>query len=150
MNKTQEKKMMSLAGEIVKDIKTAEDLRSLSGHLKKIVVEAALGAEMEEHLGYARHSKEGDGTGNSRNGSSTKRLKGDHGEIVIETPRDRNSTFEPVLIKKGETRITGMDEQILYLYAKGLSTRDIVDTFREMYGAEVSAGSGIASNECGY
>jgi putative transposase len=76
------------------------------------------------------------GTGN---GTSKKTLKGDHGEIEIETPRDRNGTFEPMMVKKGQRRITGMDEQILYLYAKGMTTRDIVATFEEMYGEEVSA-----------
>ena len=67
-------------------------------------------------------------------------MKGDHGEIRLETPRDRLGTFEPEIVKKGQTRIAGMDEQILCLYAKGLSTRDIVEAFGEMYGAEVSAG----------
>lgn len=95
---------------------------------------------MERHLGYPKHSPDGHNSGNSRNGSTPKTLKGDHGEVRIETPRDRNSTFEPQIIKKGQTRITGMDEQILCLYAKGLSTREIVEAFQEMYGAEVSAG----------
>jgi putative transposase len=63
-----------------------------------------------------------------------------HGEVDIQTPSDRNANFEPQLIKKGQTRITGMDDQILSLYAKGMSTRDIVAAFEEMYGAEISAG----------
>ena len=86
------------------------------------------------------HSTLGHHSGNSRNGTSPKILKGDHGEIRIETPRDRLGSFEPELVKKGQTRISGMDEQILCLYAKGLSTREIVQVFEEMYGAEVSAG----------
>jgi len=90
-------------------------------------------------LGYAKHDPKGRGSGNSRNGLSRKRLKGDHGEIEIETPRDRDASFEPQFIRKGQTRLTQMDDQILYLYAKGLTTREIVDTFKEMYGAEVSA-----------
>jgi len=80
------------------------------------------------------------GAHRSRNGYSAKKLKGDHGEVDIQTPRDRNATFEPQLIKKGQSRITGMDKQILSLYAKGMSTRDIVDAFQDMYGAEISAG----------
>lgn len=140
MNKTQEEKLKQLAGELAKDIKTGEDLSSLSARLVKLTVEAALGAEMENHLGYPPHSTVGHLSGNSRNGTSAKTLKGDHGEIRIETPRDRNGSFEPEIIRKGQTRITGMDEQILCLYAKGLSTRDIVEAFAEMYGAEVSAG----------
>ena len=140
MNSTQEEKLKQLAGELAKDIKTGEDLSALSSQLVKLTVEAALGAEMERHLGYQKHSPAGHHTGNSRNGTTSKTLKGDHGEVRIETPRDRNSTFEPQLVKKGQTRITGMDEQILCLYAKGLSTREIVAAFQEMYGAEVSAG----------
>lgn len=140
MNSAQEEKLKQLASELAKDIKTGEDLSALSSQLVKLTVEAALGAEMERHLGYSKHSPAGHNTGNSRNGTTQKTLKGDHGEVRIETPRDRNSTFEPQLIRKGQTRITGMDEQILCLYAKGLSTREIVAAFQEMYGAEVSAG----------
>ena len=140
MNEAQEKKMKELALELARDLKTPEDLSSFSTDLKKIVVEAALGAEIEEHLGYSRHSSDGNNTGNSRNGTTRKILKGDHGEIEIETPRDRNGTFEPVMVKIKSKAYHGMDEQILCLYAKGLSTRDIVETFEEMYGAEVSAG----------
>jgi putative transposase len=140
MNRTQEEKLKELAGELACDIKTGEDLSALSTQLVKLTVEAALGAEMERHLGYPKHSLAGHRTGNSRNGTTPKTLKGSHGEVQIETPRDRNCTFEPELVKKGQTRITGMDEQILCLYAKGLSTREIVQAFEEMYGAEVSAG----------
>jgi len=140
MNKTQEEKLKLLAKELALDIKTGEDLSALSAKLVKLTVEAALSAELENHLGYPPHSTVGHHSGNSRNGSSPKILKGDHGEIRLETPRDRLGTFEPEIVKKGQTRITGMDEQILCLYAKGLSTRDIVEAFREMYGAEVSAG----------
>ncbi len=101
-----------------------------------MTVEAALGAEMEEHLGYPKHhNSDGD---NSRNGYSSKTLKGDHGEVEIAIPRDRQSEFSPTIVKKGETRLTSMDDQILALYAKGMTTRDIVATFKEMYGADVS------------
>lgn len=140
MNSRQEEKLKQLAGELAKDIKTGEDLSALSAQLVKLTVEAAMSAELESHLGYPLHSTLGHHSGNSRNGTSPKILKGTHGEVLIETPRDRLGTFEPEIVKKGQTRITGMDEQILCLYAKGLSTRDIVEAFREMYGAEVSAG----------
>ena len=133
-------KLQVLANELAKDITTPEDLINLSAFLTKLTVEAALNGEMAHHLGYDKHSPEGHHSGNSRNGSSGKKLKGSHGEIDIQTPRDRNGTFEPQLIKKGQSRITGMDDQILSLYAKGMSTRDIVDAFEEMYGAEISAG----------
>lgn len=134
------KKLTTLARELAKDIKTSDDLSALSAELTKITVEAALNAELEEHLGYSPHEVRGHNSGNSRNGSSPKTLKGSHGEVTINTPRDRASTFEPQLISKGQTRITGMDDQILALYAKGMSTRDISAAFMEMYGTEVSAG----------
>ncbi|MFO1369295.1 MAG: IS256 family transposase [Marinagarivorans sp.] len=132
--------LKTLAQELAKGIKTPSDLNAFSAQLTKMVVEAALNAELTEHLGYPAHAKEGRNGGNSRNGSTPKKLKGDHGEIIINTPRDRDGSFEPLLIKKGQTRFTSMDEQILSLYARGMSTRDIVAAFQEMYGAEVSAG----------
>jgi putative transposase len=135
-----QKKLQALAEELAKDLKTPEDLSALSAQLTKITVEAALKAELNNHLGYDKNDSGGHNSGNSRNGYSSKTLKGDHGEIELQTPRDRNGSFEPQLIKKGQTRITGMDDQILSLYAKGMSTRDIVAAFDEMYGAEISAG----------
>lgn len=135
-----QEKIQALATELAKDLKTPEDLSAFSAHLTKITVEAALNAEMQEHLGYAAHDAKGRNGGNSRNGYSAKTLKGDHGEIHLKTPRDRESSFEPQIVAKGQTRITGMDDQILSLYAKGMSTRDIVSAFKEMYGADISAG----------
>ena len=134
------KKLQAMAKELAKDIKTPGDLGHLSAFLTKLTVEAALKGEMSHHLGYNKNEPTGHHTGNSRNGYSSKKLKGDHGELDIQSPRDRNSTFEPQLIKKGQSRITGMDDQILSLYAKGMSTRDIVDAFQDMYGADISAG----------
>ena len=133
-------KLQALANELAKDIKTPEDLSSLSAMLTKLTVEAALKAEMGHHLGYDKSDPAGHHSGNARNGFSSKILKGTHGEIEIQTPRDRNASFEPALVKKGQSRITGMDDQILSLYSKGMSTRDIVAAFQEMYGAEISAG----------
>jgi transposase-like protein len=127
-----------LIDELAKSIKTEKDLAALSKHLLKLTVERAMDAELDEHLGYQKHAVDGKNTGNSRNGHSAKTLKGDFGEVEIVTPRDRNSTFEPQIIRKGQTRITEFDEQILALYARGMTTRDIADTFKEMYGAEVS------------
>jgi putative transposase len=95
---------------------------------------------MNHHLGYDKSEPAGHHSGNSRNGYSSKKLIGDHGEIELQAPRDRNASFEPQLIKKGLSRITGMDDQILSLYARGMSTRDIVAAFHEMYGADISAG----------
>jgi len=127
-----------LIEELAKSLKTEKDLAELSKHLLKMTVERAMNVEMDDHLGYQKHALEGKNSGNSRNGYTSKKLKGNFGEVDIETPRDRNSTFEPQLVKKGQTRITGFDQQILSLYAKGMTTRDIADAFKEMYGADVS------------
>ena len=137
MNK---EKIQALANELAKEVKTPDDLSQLSAMLTKMTVEAALKSEMNFHLGYNKNQPTEPNSENSRNGYSTKILKGDHGEIELQPPRDRDGTFEPQLVKKRQTRITGMDEQILTLYAKGMSTRDITATFQEMYGAEISAG----------
>jgi len=127
-----------LIDELAKSVRTEKDLAALSKHLLKLTVERAMNVEMDEHLGYERHALEGKNSGNNRNGYSSKTLKGNFGEVEITTPRDRNSTFEPQIIRKGQTRITEFDAQILALYAKGMTTRDIADAFKEMYGAEVS------------
>ena len=91
---------------------------TLTQQLIKLTVETALNAEMDEHLGYEKHAPQGRGTGNNRNGYSTKRLKGQHGEVTIQAPRDRNSSFEPQFVRKGQSRLTQMDDQILALYAR--------------------------------
>lgn len=132
-------KLQALAAELAKDIKTEADLNALSRELLKLTVETALNAELTDHLGYEKHASSVGERGNSRNGSTPKRLKSQHGEVEIYTPRDREGSFEPQLLKKGQTRLTQMDDQILTLYAKGLSTREIVAAFKEMYDADVSA-----------
>jgi putative transposase len=132
------KKLEELAKELAKNIKSQDDLAAVTQQLVKLTVETALNAELEDHLGYPKHSSNGHGSGNSRNGYSSKTLKGQNGEVEISTPRDRNSSFLPQIIPKGQTRLTKFDDQILALYARGMTTRDIVDTFKEMYGAEVS------------
>ena len=104
--------------------------------LKKITVEAALNAEMDEHLGYQKHSKST--SSNSRNGKTSKRIKTEDGEFELDTPRDREGSFEPQLVKKHQSRFTSMDNKILWLYAQGMSTRDIVNAFHEWYGADIS------------
>ena len=129
--------LKTISKELAKNVKSQEDLANLTSMLVKMTVEAALGAEMEEHLGYAKHQESR--TSNSRNGYSKKTLKGNHGEVEITVPRDRDSSFEPIIVKKGENRLTGMDGQILALYSKGMSTRDIANSFKEMYGADISA-----------
>ena len=134
-----QERLKELAKEFAKDIKTQHDLNDFSKMLTKLTVETALNAELTEHLGYEKHQNSPEGTQNARNGTTKKKLKGSHGEIVIESPRDREGSFEPQLLPKHQSRLTQMDDQILTLYAKGLSTREIVDTFKEMYDADVSA-----------
>ncbi|MDN3660451.1 IS256 family transposase [Vibrio agarivorans] len=130
------KALEAFAKEAAKGIKTPDDLTEFSQMLKKITVEAALNAEMEEHLGYEKHKPSK--SQNSRNGKSTKRVKTEDGEFELDTPRDRLGSFDPKLVKKHQTRFTSMDDKILWLYAQGMSTRDIVNAFDEWYGAEIS------------
>jgi putative transposase len=120
---------------------TVESIAGENGLLKqltKAILERALAAELTSHLGYEKHGAEGRGSGNSRNGASSKRLKGDFGTIEIEVPRDRASSFEPQLVAKGQTRWTGFDDKILSLYARGMTTREIQGHLEQMYRVEVS------------
>jgi transposase-like protein len=133
MNK---KELEAFAKQAAKGIKSEQDLTDFRKILTKITVEAALNAELEEHLGYALHEKSN--TNNSRNGYSSKTIRTEDGQVELETPRDREGNFEPLLVKKNQTRFTSMDDKILYLYAKGMTTREIVDTFKEMYDADIS------------
>jgi len=97
-----------------------------------------MAAELTEHVGYEKHDAAGHHSGNSRNGKSAKTLSGTFGELTLETPRDRNGTFEPQIIEKHQTRFTGLDANILSLYARGLSTREIQEHLKEIYQVEVS------------
>jgi putative transposase len=105
-----------------------EDIVGENGLLKqltKALVERAMEAELTTHLGYQKHDPAGYGSGNSRNGASKKKLKGDFGEMDLAVPRDRKASFEPRIVPKGQTRFTGFDDRILSLYARGMTTRDI-------------------------
>ena len=99
-----------------------------------------MAAELTEHVGYDKHDASGNNSGNSRNGKSAKTIKGTFGELALETPRDRNGTFEPQIIEKHQTRFTGFDKNILSPYSRGLSTREIQQHLEEIYGIEVTAG----------
>lgn len=131
------KEIQQLAQELASNIKTEEDLNEFSALLKKMTIEAALNAELREHLGFDKHQIST--STNSRNGTSKKTLKSPDGSLELEIPRDREGTFTPQLIKKHQTRITSMDEQILSLYSRGMTNREIVRFFKEMYDADVSA-----------
>jgi putative transposase len=126
---------------LLADYKKPEDLIGENGILKqltKAIVERALQAELAEHLGHGKHEAVANSSGNTRNGSSAKTLKGDFGALPIEIPRDRDGSFEPQLIVKHQTRWTGFDDKILSLYARGMTVREIQSHLEEMYGTEVS------------
>jgi len=132
-----------LIDQLLKDCHSPEDLLGESGLLKQLtqkLAERALEAEMEMHLGYAWHDPAGNNSGNSRNGTSAKAVRSQAGELEVNVPRDRNGTFEPQLISKGEKKLNGFDERIISLYARGLTTRDIQSHLKEVYGVDVSAG----------
>lgn len=111
----------------------------LLAQLTRAVLERALGAELDDHLGYVKGDPAGNGSGNSRNGFYGKTVTTALGPVRIAVPRDRNATFEPVIVPKGTRRLPQVDEMILSLYARGMTTRDIQAHLAEVYGAEVSA-----------
>jgi len=118
-----------------------EDLTGEDGlfkQLKKALIERALGAELTEHLGYEKGDPAGRGSGNSRNGASSKTLLTEEGEVAISVPRDRAGSFKPQLIPKGQTRFDGFDDKILSLYARGMTVREIQGHLTELYGIDVS------------
>lgn len=130
-----------LIDQLLEGCDSPDDILGEAGLLKlltKKVAERALNAEMEQHLGYAKHALEGKNSGNSRNGKTSKKVRSVHGEIELDIPRDRNGSFEPKLVKKGEKQLNGFDDRIISLYARGMSTRDIQAHFEESYGVEVS------------
>jgi putative transposase len=132
---------LDLIDQLLKDYKSPEDVLGENGLLKqltKAVLERALKAELSHHLGYEKHYPKGNNSGNARNGKSNKTLKGDFGSLPIEVPRDRQSSFEPKIVAKGQTRFDGFDDKILSLYARGMTVRDIQSHLEEIYQVEVS------------
>src|SRR5215469_16432732 len=130
-----------LIDKLLKDYQKPEQIIGEGGLLKqltKALLERALEAELTTHLGYEKNDPAGYGSGNSRNGKGRKTLKGDFGEMELETPRDRNGSFDPQIVAKGQTRFTGFDDKILSMYARGMSTREIQGHLEEIYGVEVS------------
>ena len=130
-----------LIDQLLAGYRKPEDLIGEHGLLKQItkaVVERALQAEMAAHLGHGKHEPVANAVGNTRNGTSSKTLKGEFGELPIEIPRDRHGSFEPQLIGKHQTRWTGFDDKILSLYARGMTVREIQGHLEEMYGTGVS------------
>lgn len=128
----------ALFKDLAKGVKTQKDLSKLVGQLMKTVIETALNSELDDHLGYEKNDKSESRKVNTRNGYSPKTIKGDLGEIEIQNPRDRESSFEPQLVPKHKTRLEGFEEKILHLYARGMTTRDIQSAIKDMYNADVS------------
>lgn len=121
--------------------KTYDDLMGQDGAIKKLMkaaLEGMLDAELTTHLGYEPYEVAGRNTGNSRNGKSRKRLKNDQGEIDLSVPRDRNGTFDPVLVKKYERTLGPIEDKIISMYAKGMTVRDIQAHVQEIYGIDMS------------
>jgi len=118
-----------------------EDLIGETGLLKQLtkgLLERALQAELTDHLGHEKHAPLATLGGNARNGKSAKTIKGEFGKMPIEIPRDRDSSFEPIIVAKGQTRFAGFDDKIISLYARGMTTREIQGHLEEIYGVDVS------------
>ena len=127
--------------ELLSNYENPEDLLGEGGifkELKKALLERALNAELDDHLGYAKGDPKGRKSGNSRNGHGSKKLTGDDGEMEISVPRDRDASFDPKIVRKGQKRFDGFDDKIISMYARGMSVREIRGHLKEMYGVEVS------------
>lgn len=138
--------LQSLAEDIVKEYKTKEALFGESGFVKELqkrLYEAALNGELTDHLGYDKHARS-KSQSNSRNGYTSKTLKGEHGDVDLQIPRDREGSFEPQIVSKRQTRFDGFDDKIISMYARGQSTQDIQAQLKELYGVDVS--SSLISN----
>lgn len=130
-----------LLDELLADYESREDLVGPDGLIKQLIgrlIETAAGAELTEHLGYERGDRAGRGSGNSRNGTAPKTLLTEHGEIPVAIPRDRNSSFEPVIVEKGQTHWDGFDDKIISMYAGGMTVEEIRGHLEEIYGVTVS------------
>jgi putative transposase len=127
-----------LTPEFLKQFKDSGELNSFMEELYARAMEQMLEGEMDGHLGYVKHSPEGINSGNSRNGKSSKKVKTTLGEVELEIPRDRNSTFEPILIPKRSRKVEAIEDMIISLYARGMTVRDIETQIREVYGYNIS------------
>src|SRR5437763_3313930 len=132
-----------LVDELLQGANSEEEIVGPGGllsQLTKRLVERAMEVELTDHLGYEPHQEPPGGTGKTRNGATPKTLVTEHGPVPIETPRDRDGSFDPKIVRKRQRRFEGFDEKILALYSRGLSVRDVQAHLREIYGVEVSAG----------
>lgn len=127
-----------LTPEFLKQFKDSGELNGFMEELYARAMEQMLEGEMDSHLGYEKHSPEGINTGNSRNGKTSKTVKTTLGEVELEVPRDRNASFEPVLIPKRSRKVEAIEDIIISLYARGMTVRDIEAQIREVYGYNIS------------
>jgi len=137
----EEENQFSIPDDALKKIKTQSELDDFFQKLYKQAIENMLKAEMEDHLGYKKHEKAEKESKNSRNGYSNKTLKTNIGNIPLDMPRDRDSSFEPKVIPKHQRMSARIEQAIITMYSKGMSTRDIEDTVKDIYGIEVSESS---------
>jgi transposase-like protein len=133
--------LSQLPADFFKRFKTMQDINGFMDKLFKRGVEKMLESELSEHLGYDKHSVEGNGSGNSRNGKTRKLVKSSSGEIIIEVPRDRQGDFNPIVLPKRQKVIDKIESVVISLYARGMSTRDIEDQIKDIYGVTISASS---------
>ena len=125
----------TMLDELTRDCKTPQDVEKLYSQMLQHMINRSLEAEMQAHLGHERHGRS---NGNVRNGKGSKRVQSAVGDLQVETPRDRDGTFEPQLVQKRQVRLAGMEEKILALYAKGMTTRDIESALVDLYGVTIS------------
>ena len=126
--------------EKARNLKNLSDVANFAKELIAPTLQAMLDAELDTHLGYKKHDPAGRNSGNSRNGHSSKMLKTSFGQTELPVPRDRSGTFEPHAVKKYETVQSDVEERIIGMYAKGMTTRDIAEYAKDIYGVDVSSG----------
>ncbi len=122
-----------------KGVKSLDDFNAFMREVSKEVVETLLEGELTDHLGYEKHNQKAKAADNARNGFTPKTVKSKFGEISLEVPRDRQSDFEPQIVKKRQKEISGLEGKIISMYAKGMTTRDIQEHIKDLYGYEISA-----------
>lgn len=133
---TKETELKKLAEQMAKHVGSFEDIKAFQKELMQSFIDTALEAEMEDHLGYPKHEKAD--KQNKRNGHTKKTVRSDTGDLEISTPRDREGSFDPVLVGKHQTRITGLDDKIIMFYAKGQTTTEIVESIKDIYDIDIS------------
>ena len=136
--KKKEKQPPPLSPEIFKNMKTGEEINAFLSAIYKLGVEALLNAEMDEHLGYKKNGIKPDDTENIRNGRSKKTLKSDNGNMEINIPRDRESSFEPIIVPKHKRMSETIEDVIIGMYSRGMTTRDIEEQIKQIYGVDLS------------